>query len=270
MAKILQISDTHIVGEGTLAYDTVDTAAALAQTVATINRLLPQIRPVDLVIVTGDLTEHGTDDEYDRFREIMAPLQLPYRVVPGNHDRRDPLRRAFAADGWAPQSGPINWVSDLGDLAVIALDSLQEGRAAGLLADDTLAFLDEALKTLGGKPAVVGFHHPPFAAGIEAMDRQNLHNADALFSRLEGYPGEVTIACGHLHRAVTTLMHGRLCQIAPGTSHAVTLDERSDTRQTLTMEPGGMVLHETRDGRIVSHVIPVGHYPGPYPFLGIA
>lgn len=106
MTKIIQISDTHIVPEGALAYGQVDTAAALAETVATINRLLPQIGPVDLVIVTGDLTEHGTPEEYDRFKMLMADLDLPYRVLPGNHDRREPMRRASQTHSGCPAPAP--------------------------------------------------------------------------------------------------------------------------------------------------------------------
>jgi hypothetical protein len=56
-----------------------------------------------------------------------------------------------------------------------------------------------------------------------------------------------------------------ICQIAPGTSHAVTLEQRRDATNSLTIEPGGFMLHEWRDG-LVSHSIPVGMFEGPYPF----
>ena len=48
MTRIIQISDPHIVPNGQLAYGQVDTAAALASCVKTVNRLLPEIGPVDL------------------------------------------------------------------------------------------------------------------------------------------------------------------------------------------------------------------------------
>ena len=73
MTRIIQISDPHIVPNGQLAYGQVDTAAALASCVKTVNRLLPEIGPVDLAIVTGDITDFGTKEEYQRFREIMEP-----------------------------------------------------------------------------------------------------------------------------------------------------------------------------------------------------
>ncbi len=61
MTRIIQISDPHIVPHGQLAYGQVDTAKALADCVETINRSLPEIGPVDMVIVAGDLTDFGTE-----------------------------------------------------------------------------------------------------------------------------------------------------------------------------------------------------------------
>lgn len=270
MTKIIQISDTHIVPEGALAYGQVDTAAALAETVATINRLLPQIGPVDLVIVTGDLTEHGTPEEYDRFKMLMADLDLPYRVLPGNHDRREPMRESFADAQWMPRTGPLDWQIDFEDFAVVGLDSLTESAAHGTLEPATLSFLTDALSGLGDKPAIVGFHHPPFAVGIKAMDAQNLHDADSLGTALSLHSGQVRLVCGHLHRSIAGLFSGSLCQVCPGTSHAVTLDQRANAGNSLTKEPGGMLLHEWRGDGFLTHLIPVGAFPGPYPFLGVS
>lgn len=266
MTKIIQISDTHIVPEGTLAYGQVDTAKALAETVTTINRLLPQIGPIDLVIVTGDLTEHGSEEEYRRFRSLMADLQVPYRVLPGNHDRREAMRTSFADAHWMPPTGPLDWQIDFEDFAVVGLDSLTANSAHGTLERATLSFLTDALAHLGGKPVLVGFHHPPFAVGIEAMDAQNLINANSLSTALSLHAGQVLMVCGHLHRGIAGLFCGRLCQVCPGTSHAVTLDQRANAGNSFIKEPGGLLLHEWRDGGFLSHLVPIGAYPGGYPF----
>jgi Icc protein len=44
---------------------------------------------VDQVVVTGDLTHRGRDEEMSLFLDVFAPLQRAHRltVVPGNHDR---------------------------------------------------------------------------------------------------------------------------------------------------------------------------------------
>lgn len=265
MSKIIQLSDPHIVPHGRLAYGVVDTAAALAATVATINRCLPLIGPVDLAIVTGDVTDFGTPGEYARFRAIMSALAVPYRVVPGNHDLRENLRTSFADEAWIPASGGINWSVDLSDFGVICLDSLVEGYHHGLLEAATLDFLSENLGRLAGKPVIVGVHHPPFATGIRPMDVNNLCNGGTLRDMLDAYPGESRLVCGHVHRSVIRAFGSSIGLIAPGTSHAVTLDQRDENPHTLSLEPGGFMLHEWRDG-FVSHVIAADFDPGRYPF----
>ena len=265
MTKIIQISDPHIVPHGQLAYGRVDTAVSLSECVNTINRILPQIGPVDMAIVTGDLTDFGTDEEYQRFRQIMAPLEIPYRAIPGNHDKLEAMRTGFSDQDWMPETGPINWIQELTDLVLIGLDSSVTGNPHGHLGDATLGYLQKCLNAAGGKTVIVGVHHPPFLTGKEKMDIQNLRDSTKLRQILSGYQGEVKLICGHVHRNIVTLFGNVICQIAPGTSHAVTMDQRVDAPNCLTREPGGFLLHEIRGG-LVSHNIPVGKFDGPWLF----
>lgn len=265
MTKIIQISDTHIVPKGELAYGKVDTGAALVETVKTINCLLPQFGPVDLAIATGDLVEYGTAAEYQLFRQIMESLAIPYRAVPGNHDNRETMRAVFSDQDWMPAAGPINWVAELDDFAVIGLDTNVPDARHGHLIPASLDFLEGSLARLADKPVLLGIHHPPFATGIAAMDAQNLIDSDRLREILSAHPSEVRLLCGHVHRNVVTSFGKAVCMIAPGTSHAVTLDQRADNINSLTCEPGGFMLHEWREG-LVSHTIAVGAFEGPHPF----
>ncbi len=265
MTKIIQISDPHIVPHGQLAYDRVDTAPPLAECVDTINRMLPQIGPIDMAIVTGDLTDFGTTEEYQRFRDIMAPLQIPYRVIPGNHDTPEAMRAGFSDQDWMPKTGPLNWIQHFADLTLIGLDSTVDGAAHGHLTNATLKYLQEQLNALQNKLVIVALHHPPFLTGKEKMDIQNLRESSALKDIVSAYQGELKLICGHVHRNIVTLFGNVICQIAPGTSHAVTMDLRVDAPNCLTKEPGGFLLHETRGG-LVSHAIPIGKFDGPWLF----
>lgn len=265
MTKIIQLSDPHIVPEGQFAYGQVDTGGALAKAVAHVNHMLPQIGPVDLAIVTGDLTDFGTAEEYDRFRKLMEPLEVPYLAVPGNHDDRETMRASFSDQDWMPTEGPIDWVADLPDFAVVGLDTRVPGSPHGHLSESSLDFLKGHLARLAGKPVLIGLHHPPFLTGIHGMDIQHLRETDALREILSSYAGEVRLVCGHVHRNVTKLFGDVICMIAPGTSHAVTLEHRFEAENSLTVEPSGFMLHEWRDG-FVSHTIPIGTFDGPHPF----
>lgn len=265
MTRIIQISDPHIVPDGQLAYGQVDTATALADCVETINRILPDIGPVDMAIVTGDLTDFGTDEEYDRFRGIMEPLDIPYRAIPGNHDDVAAMRTCFADQDWMPKTGAVNWTADYADLAVIGLDTNVNGEAHGALSDASLGYLQARLMAAGGKPVLVATHHPPIMTGIEKMDIQNLRDSRGLQTILSEYNGELRLVCGHVHRNIVAPFGRVICQIAPGVSHAVTMDLRVGAPNCLTKEPGGFLLHEIRGG-ILTHSIPVGRYDGPHLF----
>jgi 3',5'-cyclic-AMP phosphodiesterase len=103
---VVQLSDPHIVAPGDLLYGRVDTAEFLARSVAEVNRLdhVP-----DVVVITGDLVDHGDPAEYEHLRALLAPLAMPVFVIPGNHDTREPLRAAFAGDGYLPADGFLQY-----------------------------------------------------------------------------------------------------------------------------------------------------------------
>ncbi len=265
MTKVIQISDPHIVPNGQLAYGQVDTAAALASCVETVNRFLPNIGPVDMAFVAGDLTDFGTHEEYQRFRDIMEPLAIPYRAIPGNHDIVPTMRECFADQDWMPETGPIDWTVEFADLVLIGLDTNVEGKSHGDLEDASLEFLKSGLAAAQGKPVIVAVHHPPSLTGIEKMDIQNLRDSRDLKSILSEYQGELRLVCGHVHRNIVAPFGDVICQIAPGVSHAVTMDLRVGAPNCLTKEPGAFLLHEMRGG-ILTHSIPVGQYDGPYLF----
>jgi len=273
MSNIIQLTDTHIVERGVRAYGVVDTASALMKAVSTINRLPEFVGPIDAVIVTGDLTDFGTEAEYQVFREITASLKTPLAVLPGNHDRREPLRRAFADLSSMPEQGPMNWCLSFDDMSIIGLDCLVEGAPHGELTEQTLAWLAETLDRLPDKPVLVATHHHPFESKIVHMDKQGLRNADQMIDILVQSSRTVSFVCGHVHRLIATVHRGIPMTIGPSPSHAVALDHRVDGPANLMLEPGGFLLHSTSSKpggltSIVSEYVPSGVFDGPYPFFG--
>lgn len=273
MPSFIQITDTHIVPEGALAYGRSDTAKALEEAVAAINSQLPLLQQADFAIVTGDLTDHGSAEEYARFKSIMARLELPYLAIPGNHDSREAMRAAFAGEDWMPEYGPIQWRRDFGTFTLIGLDTLLEGAHHGELSDEGFGYLDEALSGIGSRPVAVATHHPWMHSGIRIMDADNLRNGARLMERLEKHPGPVRMISGHVHRTLTAQLGRVTCQIAPAPCHAVQLDQRENAPNGLTLEPGGVTVYTWLDApapALVSNVLPVGAFPGPWPFEELA
>src|SRR5262249_5125309 len=198
---VIQLSDPHILAPGELLYGRFDTAEFLARSVAEINRLDPL---PDVVVITGDLVDHGEPAEYENLRALLSPLAMPVFVIPGNHDAREPLRAAFAADGYLPADGFLQFTIEDYPVRLVALDTLIPGEAGGVLCSERLAWLDYALASAPARPVLLMMHHPPFPTGIERMDRAGLQNSEALAAVVARHPQVERILCGHLHRAIGT------------------------------------------------------------------
>ncbi len=268
---VAQISDLHVKRRGELAYDRVDTAAALTRCVVELNRLKP--RP-DLVVITGDLVDTPRTEEYQHLTGLLAALELPFLAVPGNHDARAMLRDALPDQPYAEPSGALNIAAAVKDLDILLLDSSVPGAAHGELDAATLTWLDAALGRSTTRPALLFLHHPPFATGIEHMDVQNLRNAAALEAILRRHPRALLVAAGHVHRATLAMFAGIAATICPAPNHAVALDLDARLPPSLKIEPPAFHLHAwfagDGPGSVVTHWIPIGDFAGPHPFFSQA
>ena len=265
---IAQISDLHIKAPGQLAYGKVDTAAALERCVAALNAFEP--RP-DLVVISGDLVDTPTSEEYDHLKRLLAPLQIPFIGIPGNHDSRAMMRAAFPDWNYAAP-GALDLVANVGGLDVILLDSSVDGKPHGELEAATLHWLDTTLAFSADRPALVFLHHPPFHTGIGHMDVQNLLNADALVPIVRRHPRVQLVAAGHVHRATLTSFAGMPATICPAPNHAVDLDLGAVRAPSFIVEPPAFHLHVWFPGKgfghVVTHSVPIGSFDGPHPFFG--
>lgn len=75
--RIAHISDLHA-GEVTFQHD------VMAKVIEAINRMAP-----DVVVVAGDVTAAGYEDEYVEAAAILAQIEPPKVIIPGNHDARN-------------------------------------------------------------------------------------------------------------------------------------------------------------------------------------
>src|SRR6202158_2499197 len=266
---IVQISDLHIKSPGVLAYGRVDTASALQHCVATLNDFTPK---PDLVVISGDLADTPTAEEYDHLKRLLKPLKLPFAAIPGNHDSRELMRAAFPRTAYAFPSGPLNQQVQIGGLDLLLLDSSVPGKPHGELDAPTLQWLEATLASSSDRPALVFLHHPPLTAGIGHMDRQNLLNAAELAAVVGRHLHVQRIATGHVHRATLTMFAGVATTICPAPNHAVDLDLAELREPSFKVEPPAFHLHrwlpEEGFGSVVTHQVPIGQFDGPHPFLG--
>jgi 3',5'-cyclic AMP phosphodiesterase CpdA len=264
---IIQITDTHLVAGGAPAYGRVDTLAGLRRAVDHILAQRRFIGAVDAVVATGDLTDHGEPEAYALFREALAPLGCPVYAIPGNHDRREPMRRALAPDGLIAAAGSLDFAADVGGLTLIGLDTLVEGQPHGAVSAEQCAWLDSRLAQAGDRPVILFLHHPPFVTGVDFMDAARLRDDSALAQVVAGRDCVRLVSCGHVHRCVHTTWAGRPAMVAPAPSHSVALSLAPGVAPHFTIEPGAVVAHHlTPGGALTSHVSPFGAEEVTFPF----
>jgi 3',5'-cyclic-AMP phosphodiesterase len=246
---LVQLSDPHVGAD----WGGGDSVAMLAAAVASVRDLVPN---PDAVLVSGDLADHAADAEYEQVRELLAPLEAPLYVLPGNHDDRLALRRHFGVPGAGQE--PVQYAADLGPLRLVVLDSKRPGEERGELDADRLAWLEATLAAAPDVPTLLALHHPPLETGIPGFDEDGLPAADrlALGELVAAHPQVRRIVAGHFHRTSTAELGGRSVLVVPSTYVQARLEFGVEEIQ-ISDEPSRFAVHAVLDGELVSHVQPV-------------
>ncbi|MEU4803843.1 metallophosphoesterase [Actinosynnema sp. NPDC023587] len=238
MMVIAHLSDTHFDGD--------PRATERARRVVDYLDALPG--PLDAILVTGDIADHGLTSEYELARAHLVSTKVPVLLLPGNHDARGNFREALL--GQEPDDGPVNQVARVGEVVFALCDSSIPGRADGLLDETTLAWLETVLAE--GAPTVVCLHHPPVALHEPTLDRIRLTEADRLAEVLTRHGNAVAVLCGHAHTGAATTFAGRPVLVAPGVVSTLSLPWESDRVMDRDLPPA-LAFHVLADGRLTTH-----------------
>src|SRR5690606_13666867 len=124
--KIIVMADLHIVPETELSHS-LDTNARTQAAIAFINK---NHAGADLLVIAGDLADHGDAASYRRFKELLPEIDLPYVVTLGNPGH-SPDHLAEFADVADPETGKLDRAIVLDGCGVIILDSSEPGIGGG-------------------------------------------------------------------------------------------------------------------------------------------
>lgn len=244
---IAQLSDLHIGA-------TAEEADPLARLERVVEAVLALPNPVDAVLVSGDLSDDGSEESYRLARSALDGFECPVHVLSGNHDDRVRLREAFGLPGAGDE--PINYSVEVGPLRLVLLDSNVPGQDPGRFGPGDLAWLDA---TLGGepeRPALLALHHTPLSTGLPGWDAINLDPAEieALGEVVARHPQLRAIAGGHLHRTATASLAGCPVLSAPSTYLQARPDFDFDDEDVQMVGPPGFALHVFSDGTLSCQV----------------
>jgi 3',5'-cyclic AMP phosphodiesterase CpdA len=234
---------------------------------ACVRHLLALERLPDAVVLSGDLVDAGSLEEYAVLRELLAPLPMPLYLMTGNHDEREALRAAFPDHAYLRQSAKfVQYVIEDYPLRLVVLDTLIPGQTGGELCEERIGWLDRILARAPEKPAAVFMHHPPFRTLIGSMDKYELGGREALEAVIRRHPQVQAILCGHVHRSIETRFAGTLASTSPSAAHQIRLDLDVQAPGRLVMEPPAYRLHAyTPETGLVTHTAYIGEFAGPYP-----
>jgi 3',5'-cyclic AMP phosphodiesterase CpdA len=221
--KIIQITDTHLIRPGETIHG-LDPAARLR---AVVDDILLSHADADLVVVTGDMTDRGEGEAFMLFRDEIARLSMPVRLLLGNHDDRGAFRAAFP-DHPVDHNGFVQSFIDAPDGIgrLIFLDTNETGWSGGRLCAARLAWLDDRLAEVADQPVTIFMHHPPADLGLTHFEKINLADPAPFLTRLSAHPGGIRmIVIGHMHLPISgTLAGGLPFHVGRGANHHMAFD----------------------------------------------
>ncbi|MCP3690536.1 MAG: hypothetical protein GY784_19210, partial [Gammaproteobacteria bacterium] len=150
--RIAQISDLHILPEHGQMLAGIDTSLSLVKVLDDIKKLCP---PVELIIASGDVSDDGSEQSYQRLRDILNTLPCPVYVLAGNHDETQAMLDHLVADRIF-----FDRQKSIGGWQVLFVKSKLEGASYGFIDDDEMGWLEARLNQTN-QPVLLVMHHTP-------------------------------------------------------------------------------------------------------------
>ena len=203
MPKLIQISDCHIDDQRLVMG--VDSQKNLGSVIKHIQAIKS-----DSLLISGDLTHHGTLNSYQILKKILSPIEQPIFVIRGNHDNAENLGKTFKASLF--KSFKLdNW-------EIIHIDSVQTGKTSGFVSEAALLELDNACLNSNAEHVMVVLHHPIVPMNSSWDDELSLENPQDLFKVLDKYSKIRSIVFGHAHEASEFSRLGKKIISCPSTA----------------------------------------------------
>lgn len=244
--RLVQLSDSHLSADPAAEYRGFNPGTTLQSLRPAVEKLAPH-----MLVLSGDVSEDGSAQSYERAAELIDGLAGEIVWLPGNHDERETMARALDRPGYS--AGPV---LERGGWQIVLLDSAWYDRPEGELDRGRLEPLDQLD---GEKPALVFVHHQPIAIGSPWIDKYPLIANHRLWEKLDGSAVRA-VAFGHVHQVFEEQHRGIACLAAPSTvanslpgTEKFTADPDGPAARWFELRPGGewktgIVRSRQRDG----------------------
>ncbi|MFF7706325.1 3',5'-cyclic-AMP phosphodiesterase [Pseudomonas sp. NPDC007930] len=243
---LLQLTDSHLFAEDDGTLLGMNTRESFEQVLALVHA---DGRQYDLMLATGDQSQDGTPESYQRFRQMTAGIRAPKRWIPGNHDESAVMQQLYG------DHELLDSVTDVGNWRVTMLDSSVPGSVPGLLSNDQLRLLEDSLADEPDRHHLVCLHHHPISIACKWMEPIGLRNAEAFWALLDRFKQVRAVLWGHIHQDWDSQRGDVRLLASPST--CIQFAPRSEDFGLDRIAPGYRWLQLHPDGRIDTGVVRV-------------
>jgi len=211
--RLAHVSDLHILPPDREPPGAGPTSLDLATAVAA--DLAGLAAGLDLVVVSGDLTEHADAPSFAAFERIFSRIGLPVVVVPGNHDGPAGMADHVARSPDLAEWDLTNRVVEIGNARILGLNTAVEGRIDGALDRQALDLVARESRRDSDAQLVIVMHHPPLPIGLAQYDAfSRIEGGDACIDILAASGRRTQVLSGHVHRPYTAQAGDVVCHVA--------------------------------------------------------
>lgn len=231
MVRLLQLSDTHLLGPGSMSpHPRIDPEARLVAVLAA----AVEVGPYDALVLTGDIADDASCEAVRRVHELVRPLAPVVVAAPGNHDDTDVVTREFGTEspqvgGWQIRSVATNVPGEIPGRAGPVLDLLDDSDG----------------------PTIMLMHHPVRSRSTHPWF--TLAGAAEMEQRLREHRYPLILLSGHLHEAFEDSIGEVRLYGAPATFYGIAHD--GDAWTPHGSPTGALVVDLADDGTSEAHVV---------------
>lgn len=205
--RILQLTDIHLSSQNNDQYDYNFTA------IINFIKQRKTVLNIDGIIVTGDISHEGQASSYRFFFNGIESVDLPYSIIPGNHDDHEILQSCSSG---CKRLKNIQTFSN-STWCLYSLDTVVRGEDYGTISESEILRLTAFLRTIKDQKIALFMHHHILSVGTPLVDCCKLLNPEVLLRLCRDYPIHF-LGTGHAHTLSQQKIGHTLISVAPAVS----------------------------------------------------
>ncbi len=152
--RILHISDIHYRQQFSNLNTYESILSNMDSCLSKLDVLLSEVKNIDCIVITGDLCDDGSSNDYLTLKNYLDSIKIPYFVTLGNHDNKQEFYRAWFNK---EDNGSYLSVSNFMGINFLSFDNSEYGYPDGYIDKDRLCWLNNV--TSSNSNCLVLMHH---------------------------------------------------------------------------------------------------------------